>query len=77
MGGCLFLEEAFTNTIRPVVDVLRNKHLDKRVPQEGGPKYSAFEGYNEVLETVPLDFLEDGIMWVASRLYGSTGALGA
>ena len=76
-AGCLLLEEAFTNTIQPVADFLCNKHLDKRVPQEGEPKYSAFEGHNEVLETVPIDFLMGGIMLVASRLSSSTGALGA
>ena len=28
-------------------------------------------------ETVPLDFLEDNIMWVASKFSGAAGALGA
>ena len=37
----------------------------------------AFEEYEEVPETVPLDFSEDDVTWVASDLSGSTGALGA
>ena len=28
-------------------------------------------------ETVPLDFTEDGVTWVASKLSGAAGALGA
>ena len=28
-------------------------------------------------ETVPLDFTEDAVMWVASKLSGAVGALGA
>ena len=30
-----------------------------------------------MLETVPLDFTEDDVMWVASKLSGAAGALGA
>ena len=28
-------------------------------------------------ETVPLDFTEDDAIWVASKIYGATGVLGA
>ena len=35
--GCLLIEGAFTKTGRPVIDVLREKHLDTRVPQVGEP----------------------------------------
>ena len=38
---------------------------------------TAFEAYEEVLETVPLDFTEDDVTWVASKLSGAAGALGA
>ena len=31
----------------------------------------------EVTKMVPLDFTEDDIMWVASKLSGAVGALGA
>ena len=36
----------------------------------------AFKEYEEVLKTVPLDFMEDDVMWVASKLFGTTGLLG-
>ena len=38
---------------------------------------AAFEKYEDVPETVPLDFTEDEVMWVASKLSGTAGALGA
>ena len=38
---------------------------------------AAFEGYGEVTETVPLNFTEYDITWVASKLSGVAGALGA
>ena len=47
-----------------------------RVPPLENPTYAAFEGYEEVPEMVPLDFTEDDVMWVASKLSGATGALG-
>ena len=48
-----------------------------RVPPAENPTCSAFEEYGEVPETVPLDFTEDYVMWVASKLSGAAGALGA
>ena len=36
-----------------------------------------FKEYEEVPETVPLDFTENDITWVASKLSGAAGALGA
>ena len=36
-----------------------------------------FEEYEDVPETVPLDFTEDGITWVASKLSDGAGVLGA
>ena len=37
----------------------------------------AFKEYEEVLKTVPLDSTEDDVTWVASKLSGAAGALGA
>ena len=42
----------------------------------GNPTCAAFEEYEEVLETAPLNFTEDDVTWVASKLSGATGALG-
>ena len=43
----------------------------------GKPDFVAFEEYGEVLQTVPLDFTEDDITWVASKLSRAACALGA
>ena len=48
-----------------------------RVPPVENPACAAFEEYEDVPKTVPLDFTEDDVTWVASILSGSAGALGA
>ena len=47
------------------------------VPPVENPAYEVFEKYGEVPETVLLNFTEDDVMWVASKLSGAAGALGA
>ena len=47
------------------------------VPLVENPAYVAFEEYGDVTETVPLNFTEDDVMWVVSKLSGTAGALGA
>ena len=47
------------------------------VPPVENPTCAAFGEYEEVPETVPLDFLEDDVTWVASEISGAAGALGA
>ena len=76
-GGCLLPDDQCTKTGRPVTEVLREKHPDMRVPPVENPACAAFEEYGDVPETVPLDFTEDDVTWVASKLYGPEGALGA
>ena len=39
------------------------------------PMCVAFEEYKEATKTAPLDFLEDDVMWVVSKLSGAAGAL--
>ena len=41
------------------------------------PTCAAFKEYEEVPETVPLDFTEDDVMWVVSELSGTASVLGA
>ena len=41
------------------------------------PTCAAFEEYEEVPETVPLDFTENDVTWVVSKISGAAGALGA
>ena len=48
-----------------------------RVPPVENPACAAFEDYEDVPKTVPLDFTEDNVTWVASKLSGAAGALGA
>ena len=38
--------------------------------------YDAFEDYEGVPETVPLDFMNYVMTWAASKLSGATGVLG-
>ena len=45
--------------------------------QVENPMRAAFEKYGEIPKTVPLDFTEDGATWLASKLSGTEGALGA
>ena len=47
------------------------------VPPVENPICAAFEEYGEVPKTVPLDFTEDDVMRVASKLSSVAGALGA
>ena len=76
-GGCLLPEDLCTKTGRPVSEVLREKHPDIRAPPVEKPTCAAFEEYEDVPTTVPLDFMEDAVTWVASKLSGAAGALGA
>ena len=46
-------------------------------PPVENPTCAAFDEYEEVPDTVPLDFSEDDITWVASKLSGAAGALGS
>ena len=41
------------------------------------PAWAAFKKYGEVPEKVSLNFTEDDITWVASKLYSAADALGA
>ena len=46
-----------------------------RVPPVENPMCAAFGEYGEVPETVPLDFTEDDVTWLASKLSSAEGAL--
>ena len=75
-GGCLLPDDQCTKTGRPVADVLREMHPDMCVPPLENPVCAAFEKYEEVPETVPLELTEDGATWVASKLSGAADTLG-
>ena len=59
--GCLLPDDQCTKTGRPVAEVLREKQLDMRVPPMENPMCTVFEEYEEVTETVPLDFTENDV----------------
>ena len=46
-------------------------------PPMENPACAAFEEYEEVPKTVPLDFTEDDVTWVASKLSSAVGVMGA
>ena len=48
-----------------------------RLPPLGNPTCVAFVEYEEVSDTIPFDFLEDDVTWVASKISGAAGVLGA
>ena len=76
-GRCLLPDYQCTKTGRLVTEILRENHLDMHAPPLENPTCAAFEEYGEIPETVPLDFTEDDITWVASKISGAAAALGA
>ena len=46
------------------------------VPPVEKPACAAFEKYEDLPKTVPLDFMEDVVTWVVSKLSSAAGALG-
>ena len=60
-GECLLPDDQCTKIGRLVADILREKHPDMRVPPVENPTCSAFEEYEDVPETVSLDFTEDDV----------------
>ena len=76
-GGCLLPNDQCIKTGRLVAEVLQENHPDMHVSPLENPMCTAFKEYKEVPETAPLDFIEDDVTWVASKLSGVIGALGA
>ena len=74
-GGGLLPWYVCMKTGRPVADVLQEKHPNIHVIPVGNPTCAAFEEYEEVPERFTLDFSEDDVMWVSSKLSVITGAL--
>ena len=76
-GGCFLPDDQYTKTGRPVAEVFQEKHPDMRVPPVKNPACADFKEYGDVPETVPLNSMEDDFTWVASKLSGAAGSLGA
>ena len=75
-GGVLLPIKLCTNNRRLVAEVLQDNRQYTRGPPAENPTCAAFKEYEDVPETVPLNFVEDDVMWVASNLSGAVGALG-
>ena len=63
-GGCLFPDDQCTKTGLTVVEVLLEKHPDMCVLPMENTMCTAFEEYEEVPETVPLDFTSMMSRWL-------------
>ena len=55
-------DDQCTQTERLVAKVIRENHPDMRVPPVKNTMCGAFREYEEMPETVPLDFMDDYIM---------------
>ena len=56
---CLLPYNQCTKTGRPIEEVLWEKHPDMRVPPVENPTCASFAEYEDIPETVPLEFTED------------------
>ena len=72
-GGVLAPLDECTKTGRLVVDVLRSKHPEMRMPDLGGDGNLAFQEYPSCPETVPLQCDAMGVETIASKLSGAAG----
>ena len=48
-----------------------------QVPPDEKFHVHSLQKYEEVLKTVPLDFEEDDITWITSKISGAAGKLGS
>ena len=76
-GVCVLLRDVCTNNGRPFAYVLWKKQPDMHVPPVGNPTYAAFEDYEEVPETTPLELSEVKVTWAEFKHSGATGTLGS
>jgi hypothetical protein len=75
-GGVLAPGDSDTKSGRPVLEVLREKHPDIRVPDLDREDWHSFETYPECANTIPVDCDTDIVQRVASRLRGGAGPSG-
>ena len=73
-GGLLKPNDTCLKTGRPVIDVLREKHPDARVPIEDD--FDVHPGGQECLESPPIYCYEENVAKVAVKLSGGAGPCG-
>ena len=65
-----------TKAKRPVIGILRKNHPEMMVPDRTDGENAAFEEYEELFETVPVDCDAEMMEEVASTLRGGAGPSG-
>ena len=73
-GGVLGPEDKCTkNPTKTVIEVLREKHPDLRIPDLAQEDWASFEEYAECLDSVPVDCTTEIVEKVAGKLRGGAG----
>jgi hypothetical protein len=75
-GGVLLPDDTDAKSGLKVIEVLRSKHPDLRVPDLADPEHTAFEPYPHLPEPLPLDITAEHVEEVAGRLSGAAGPSG-
>ena len=75
-GGVLGPKDLCTKTGAPVIEVLRSKHPDQRIPDLQDPENLAFSEYPEVPDPIPIDCDPVTVESVAKKLTGAVGCSG-
>ena len=75
-GGVLGPKDLCTKTGAPVIEVLRAKHPDQRIPDLQDPENLAFSEYPEVPDPIPIDCDPVAVESVAKKLTGAAGCSG-
>jgi hypothetical protein len=73
-GGLFKPDDKCSKTGRPVIDVLREKHPEARVPSE--EDFDVHPGGQERLESPPVYCYEENVAKAATRLSGGAGPCG-
>jgi hypothetical protein len=72
-GGVLGPDDLCTKTGRPVIEVLRDKHPDQRLPDLSDPNSLAFSKFDEVPDPIPINCSPEIVEAVARKLMGAAG----
>jgi hypothetical protein len=73
-GRLYALDDICTKTGRWVLDVLRKKHPDARIPKESA--FNSYANSAELLEVMPIACYEEQISLQAAHLSGGAGSCG-
>ena len=66
----LFPGDTDSNTVQPVMEILIDKHTTMRTPDLADLECSSFEEYEKDPDVVPLNILEEDVMWVPEIFNG-------